>query len=288
MSLRAVLSLALALGAVGACRTRPFEETADASVVLDASSITEPDLACTIVAPNDITSRVNCAGQDCDRTQQCCVVGSVMECVSSQTPLCATGTFRCDGPEDCDTAFTVCCLKNGFASCTSACTGEHLCHGAVDCGGTKLCVPRVGLPNPGTGVCSASCNQALPDMGCKLPGLGAMPTAGVVTCGAAGCPNGMSCCVSRPGFTIPFNFCMAAPCPNPLDALQCDGPEDCPSGTVCCRSGGSTACTPSPSCSGDSRVCRESSQCTSGEYCEAQPRVGFPPNIVLGLCRACP
>jgi hypothetical protein len=51
-------------------------------------------------------------------------------------------------------------------------------------------------------------------------------------------------------------------------ALQCDGPEDCADGGVCCledRSGGGSSCKSGASCVAGKRLCRTDADCISAQ-----------------------
>lgn len=118
-------------------------------------------------------------------------------------------------------------------------------------------------------------------------------TPGVITCGDTTCEAAsQQCCISGGGggassMCIPIgDACMGA-------AVDCDGPEDCSGGTVCCANGGfggdiTVACVDSSMCTGGFgggfELCHGASDCTdtsvmccpimaggiSGAFCSAR------------------
>ncbi len=102
------------------------------------------------------------------------------------------------------------------------------------------------------------------------------PTDGFVTCpGAAGCACGAGevCCADQQGPTLGNARCTAlSACPT--YAFGCDGPEDCPSGKVCCAFGnanaGGSECRDPKNCffsSKELHVCRSEAECDGLESC---------------------
>lgn len=90
------------------------------------------------------------SGQTCDLASGCCGVTATCD------PSCATGTFACDGPEDCGPG-TVCCLEffgstlqASSSQCLSTCqTGAiryDACHVAEDCEVGESCCDSLGGP----------------------------------------------------------------------------------------------------------------------------------------------
>jgi len=94
------------------------------------------------------------------------------------------------------------------------------------------------------------------------------PRAGKIECGANKfCTVGTQFCC--PNFDnadcIPasdIGFCESR--------IRCDGPEDCPNGKVCCRSGMESTCA--TSCAVEDTLCHDNAQCPTGKSCTKQHR----------------
>jgi hypothetical protein len=121
---------------------------------------------------------------------------------------------------------------------------------------------------------SALCNT---DAGSRLPG---DECAQFVTCGNAGkCDlSGLTCCMGFGG----FDDCGAFVGCDERDIARCDGPEDCPLGTMCCFEGGSTSCE--ESCAPGNEVCHASEDCSRGECVKGRYDLGIQLWLFWGFC----
>lgn len=127
---------------------------------------------------------------------------------------------------------------------------------------------------------------------CRQDGL-TIGFSGTVTCGGGTGANVVRCSTSVGCFWLPRSYPVDGFCGDPSDGLfrykmTCDGPNDCPSGQVCCAhwgpdfSSGGTSCFSGDSCpaDGDERyyaVCDPSaSKCPYQQHCKlaATPDIG--------------
>ena len=102
-------------------------------------------------------------------------------------------------------------------------------------------------------------NDQVADPAAQAP---ADPGVDQVVCGATECSlPGTTCCWSA-SLLWPFTYTGSCEVSCPLGAgpSTCDGPEDCPSGQLCCASGtGGSACQ--ASCGASDTLCKDDSQC---------------------------
>jgi hypothetical protein len=131
----------------------------------------------------------------------------------------------------------------GFRTCPSDPTKQQRC----TCGGNG--------PDDWTS-CDATCIEIC------------IRSAQTIACGSSVCVAGEVCCIPNTG----SDTCTTGTCPADTSTRACDGPEDCPTGSVCC--GGDLAqvftatCTPSASCTGLQQLCHTGADCpTSKPYC---------------------
>ena len=117
------------------------------------------------------------------------------------------------------------------------------------------------------------------------------PTDGAVVCpGANGCLCGAGevCCATVGSTGITGSSCSAlADCKGP--AIGCDGPEDCPSGQVCClldnSTGGGSNCRDPKDCFGINEIpmCRAQEHCDGIKECTPAK----PGTLLEGLVGGC-
>ena len=102
---------------------------------------------------------VTCNGSVCQRPEYCC---PEIGCVSSTTP-CERLPTRCDGQEDCEGEYSLCCAflnptLDGYDALECAMPDVFacgtVCHvgGSSECATTEQCVQSTALPE-GFGVC---------------------------------------------------------------------------------------------------------------------------------------
>ena len=117
------------------------------------------------------------------------------------------------------------------------------------------------------------------------------PTPDAVACpGAPGCScgSGQVCCVKLVNNRVSSGSCTdLTACKGP--ALQCDGPEDCPSGQVCClvgTTGGGSSCMNPTDCFGaqDVPFCRADSDCDTLYHCTPAEQGSYLDGIA-GSCQ---
>ena len=100
-----------------------------------------------------------------------------------------------------------------------------------------------------------------------------VPAAGEIRCGIAVCTAATTSCCPATTMMSRGPICTAT-CP--LAAITCDGPEDCPTGRVCCsvenatEGFAGTSCALPADCAAPSRiVCHSPSDCPSAQGCAA-------------------
>jgi len=97
------------------------------------------------------------------------------------------------------------------------------------------------------------------------------PSPDAVVCrGVSGCSceQGLVCCVSSPATQSTAGHCCEVTACAEV-AFQCDGPEDCTGGQVCCGIGYSTSCMEEGECFGANAflLCRTNDDCRIGMQC---------------------
>jgi hypothetical protein len=105
----------------------------------------------------DAAMGVDCSGDTCTPSQECCVrgLGEMASCVNQGN--CMGAVIECDGPEDCSGGDD-CCLSStgptsGGSACTSGTCQREICHSPADCTSpTDMCCALGPL-----GVCAPNC-----------------------------------------------------------------------------------------------------------------------------------
>ena len=140
---------------------------------------------------------------------------------------------------------------------------------------------------PGTDSGTPSGTDSGTPSGTRDPRLESDPDPGQVTCGTATCnvPS-QTCCTTL----FPQGQSCAATCSGGTSARgDCDGPEDCSGGELCCAPSGfsdlSMGTTCESSCGTRFRMCQTDADCPGGQSCHTcEPPMGM--GNVVGLCNA--
>ncbi len=145
--------------------------------------------------------------------------------------------------------------------------------------GTPMPGVDAGRPMPGT--------DAGRPMGTRDPRLETDPDPGQVTCGMATCNvPAQTCCTTL--FPSGQSCVAAGMCSGGTSAPgNCDGPEDCAGGQLCCAPSGfadlTRGTTCEASCGSRFQMCQTSADCPSGQSCHTcRPPMGM--GNVVGLC----
>jgi hypothetical protein len=116
-------------------------------------------------------------------------------------------------------------------------------------------------------------DPALPD---APPPPDAAPLSATISCGASDCPRDSEiCCYTNyPNIT---QACSAADqCMNVI--AECDGPEDCDNGDVCCVETSGATCKPDGMCTGATtgKACHTNADCPKSNNCHKIQFVPWP------------
>jgi hypothetical protein len=122
----------------------------------------------------------------------------------------------CDDSSDC-LGGSFCCVSGDDFGARTRVDCQQLAGGssARTCRGNEICAPASRCVTPGTVCIEGTCRKAQRD----------------VRCGDATCGQADLCCVHFGGEPAPL---CAAKCSDETFSLDCDGPEDCPRGLLCC------------------------------------------------------
>jgi hypothetical protein len=145
----------------------------------------------------------------------------------------------------------------------------------ADRAGQDLAAAGPDLATAGPDLATAGPDLAAADQLLTQPDQGGTVDGGArvgVACGNSWCDTttGAACCELALS-------CQATPCALGEQTDRCDGPEDCPSGNVCCLFVGNTfygtACA--PSCGQQARICHSAADCAPGQGCGPLEASGF-------------
>lgn len=211
--------------------------------------------------PAGVANEVHCGTASCklSQGQVCCVAiaNGDAHCSTACDPT-TQAKFSCDGAEDCPNMGGKCCYPTGqtTATCAASCQGRVFCNADADCGPGQFCTPGTG-PLATVSFCTNA------------------PPAHTVWCAGASCDlsSGKVCCYSKTTMT---ESCTTTCGANDV-RFECDGANDCASGSVCCPTltglglftgsqcvaGGCPMTIPEIQCGG-------ANGCMSGETCCAQ------------------
>ncbi len=179
-----------------------------------------------------------CNAANCGRG--CCIGGSCVPYTQQTGNFCGTGGQACQA---CDLVSQTCQL----GACVSGC-GQNNCGG---CCASSTCIPLASQGGAQSvsqcGYGGEVCHACPSGQQCSDEGLCVLILdAGVADGGSADagphwdypcgnyppCLLSQQCCTTISGTNVSFG-CVSS-CPSQADVIACDGPEECPTGQVCC------------------------------------------------------
>jgi hypothetical protein len=274
-------------GCLATCHARPPPQDAgllDGSVDGSSDGGVDADSGATACVTPYTPGFISCGAYECNlQAQRCCTSNG--EYCESYSNACNGFTLTCDGPEDCPPDSGYVCYASGQYCAPGPCLGG----GLVQCPGTSPCACHSDSDCPGTfPYCyvNPSCKTSLPQCqqsappaeagvlvgSCNPPDAGGPPNYGI-TCGGTTCtsPTDWCCMSASAGCQARSMQCTQNTLP-----MECDGPEDCPVGQICCGSYNPemTYCTgqcgPTPLANaGDGRLCHTNQDCANNATCHS-------------------
>jgi hypothetical protein len=243
--------------------------------------VARPDGCITPYTPEAVV----CAGSECNsKWQLCCpsafVGGGTPGCKNLYANVsCGAGFTRCDGPEDCPPGMGCSQIQGSGGGVCAGCGGVWT---PATCPFTSDCVCHSDADCPGAfPYCYASCVRGLPQCTSTPPSADAGVTYGACTLADSGPPNygvacgGSACTSQSEGCCLgASSACQERPASTPPSScsglfLECDGPEDCVAGQVCCYDPGAPAAFCTGSCVVLQSLCSQRLLCHTSTDCPA-------------------